>query len=126
MRKAHQLSLGLTGTGMDWGTIYQGKEAGTVVNQVSGFEYTMGFEALGDDWDYNELVIDVQIIPAELVVTVSPSQIYPGDTVNIVPKYRLADGTLAEYPSDQRFEVAKLDGCILEIYYQVIALAHIL
>ena len=45
-----------------WGTIYQGKEAGVRVTQINEDEYTMGFEAAGDDWDYNELIIKNLVI----------------------------------------------------------------
>ncbi len=96
----------------NWGTIYQGKEAGVVTTQISPTEYTMGFEALGDDWDYNELVIRVKFIPSNIVVTTDPPVIFPGDTATVIIKNRLADGTLIDFPADQKFEAAMLDGCI--------------
>jgi len=102
--------------GIDWywnyyGTIYQGKEAGVWVEH-NDHEYIMGFEALGDDWDYNELIIDIQIIPTNIVASISPSEIFPGDTANVILKNRLTDGTLENFPPEQTFEVAKLEGCI--------------
>src|SRR5574338_36313 len=96
----------------NWGTIYQGKEAGVITTQIDSTEYTMGFEALGDDWDYNELVIRVKFIPTEIVVTIDPPIIFPGDTANVIIKNRLADGTLIDLPPTQKFEAAMLDGCI--------------
>lgn len=42
-----------------WGTIYQGNEAGAIMTQTGPDKYEIGFEAAGDDWDYNELVIEV-------------------------------------------------------------------
>ncbi|HCY75415.1 MAG TPA: hypothetical protein DHV28_05800 [Ignavibacteriales bacterium] len=95
-----------------WGTIYQGKEAGVITTQIDSTEYTMGFEALGDDWDYNELVIRVKFIPTEIVVTIDPPLILPGDTANVIIKNKLADGTLIDFPPTQKFEAAMLDGCI--------------
>lgn len=96
----------------NWGTIYQGKEAGVITTQINSTEYTMGFEALGDDWDYNELVIRVKFIPTNIVVTIDPPLIFPGDTANVIIKNRLADGTLIDFPPTQKFEAAMLDGCI--------------
>lgn len=96
----------------NWGTIYQGKEAGVITTQIDSTEYTMGFEALGDDWDYNELVIRVKFIPTEIIVTIEPPIIFPGDTANVIIKNRLADGTLVDFPPTQKFEAAMLDGCI--------------
>ncbi len=96
----------------NWGTIYQGKEAGVITTQIDSTEYTMGFEALGDDWDYNELVIRVKFIPTEIVVTIDPPVILPGDTANVIIKNRIADGTLIDFPPTQKFEAAILDGCI--------------
>jgi len=48
-----------------WGTIYQGNEAGAIITQFSSDSYEIGFEAAGDDWDYNELVIEVVVVGDE-------------------------------------------------------------
>lgn len=96
----------------NWGTIYQGKEAGVITTQIDSTEYTMGFEALGDDWDYNELVIRVKFIPTDIVLIIDPPIILPGDTANVIIKNRLADGSLIDFPPTQKFEAAMLDGCI--------------
>ncbi|MFZ2322713.1 MAG: hypothetical protein WAV89_03340 [Ignavibacteriaceae bacterium] len=96
----------------DWGTIYQGKEAGVITTQISPTEYTMSFEDSGIDWDYNDLIISVKFLPVDIVITLNPPVIFPGDTANIIIKNRLADGILIDFPPEQKFEVGMLDGCI--------------
>ncbi|WP_337871652.1 hypothetical protein [Ignavibacterium sp.] len=48
-----------------------------------------------------------------LYVEISPSEIFAGDTANIIIKRRLNDGTLVDFDSSQTFEIATLEGCIL-------------
>ena len=47
-----------------------------------------------------------------LDVKVVPDTIYPGDTAQVVIKKRLPDGTLTDFPPEQTFEIAKLEGCM--------------
>lgn len=64
----------------NWGTIYEGNEAGAVITQISSSSYRIGFEAAGDDWDYNELVIYVNITDEpDFDVSISPEQITGGE-----------------------------------------------
>lgn len=64
---------------------------------------------------------DPAIAPKEGVLIIKPPQIYvytePGvvgaaDTANVIIKHRLEDGTLENFPPEQKFELAVLDGCI--------------
>jgi len=48
-----------------------------------------------------------------LSVKIEPEDVYPGDTVQVVIKKRLPDGTLVDFPPEQTYEIAKLDGCML-------------
>lgn len=47
-----------------------------------------------------------------LDVQVEPDTIYPGGTVQVVIKKRLPDGTLTDFPPEQTYEIAKLEGCL--------------
>lgn len=53
------------------------------------------------------------IKPDSFVVTLDPPEVYPGDTVQVKIQKRNADGTLSDFPPEQTFEIAKLDGCML-------------
>lgn len=48
-----------------------------------------------------------------LIVSVSPTELFPGDTADVVIKKRLYDGTLTDWDTSQTFEAAMLDGCVL-------------
>ncbi len=48
-----------------------------------------------------------------LYVEISPDEIFAGDTVDIIIKKRLPDGTFQDFDSSQTFEIATLEGCIL-------------
>ncbi|MFN3695111.1 MAG: hypothetical protein ACK4UV_08885, partial [Ignavibacterium sp.] len=48
-----------------------------------------------------------------LYVYISPAEIFPGDTVDLIIKKRLPDGSLVDFDSSQSFEVATLEGCVL-------------
>ncbi len=48
-----------------------------------------------------------------LDVTISPSEIFAGDTAQVIIKKRLPDGTLVDFDTTQTYEVGMLDGCIL-------------
>ena len=63
-----------------YGMIYQGSEAGAQTTQLNANLYQIGFEAAGDDWDYNDLVILVEIIEMpSFDVTVYPEEITSGE-----------------------------------------------
>ena len=66
-----------------YGMIYQGSEAGAQTTQLNANLYQIGFEAAGDDWDYNDLVILVEIIEMpSFDVTVYPEEITSGEEAN--------------------------------------------
>lgn len=48
-----------------------------------------------------------------LYVEADPSELFPGDTANIIIKKRLFDGTLIDFDTTQTFEAAMLEGCVL-------------
>ncbi|WP_304130466.1 hypothetical protein [Ignavibacterium album] len=48
-----------------------------------------------------------------LYVEISPTEIFPGDTADVIIKKRLPDGSLVDFDSSQSFEVATLEGCVL-------------
>ncbi len=58
--------------------------------------------------------IDVPIVftPGRIVVIIQPNTLSSGDTATVTIKERLDDGSIVEFPSDQTFELAVLDGCI--------------
>jgi len=47
-----------------------------------------------------------------LDVKVEPDTIYAGGVVQVVVKKRLPDGTLTDFPPEQTYEIAKLEGCL--------------
>lgn len=48
-----------------------------------------------------------------LVVSISPSELFPGDTAEVIIKKRLFNGTLTDFDTSQTFEAAMLEGCVL-------------
>jgi len=63
---------------------------------------------------WERVAVDTFIIkPDSFVVYIDPEECYPGDTVQVVIKKRNADGTLADFPPEQTYEIAKLEGCML-------------
>jgi len=67
-----------------WGTIYEGYEFGARITELGNGVYQIGFEAAGDDRDYNELVIIVEkeevIEPPVLSVYLDPEEITTGES----------------------------------------------
>jgi len=94
-----------------YGTIYEGNEAGAIVTQLSENKYEIGFEAAGDDWDYNELIIQVTIEDFELLVDINPSEISTGETAVVTVKKQFYDGRVEDFPAGQLFEVGMMEGC---------------
>jgi hypothetical protein len=47
-----------------------------------------------------------------LDVKVEPDTIYAGGVAQVVVKKRLPDGTLTDFPPEQTYEIAKLEGCL--------------
>ncbi len=95
-----------------YGTIYEGNEAGAIVTQLGANKYEIGFEAAGDDWDYNELVIQVTIEDFELLVDINPSEISTGETAVVTVRKQFYDGRIEDFPADQLFEFGMMEGCV--------------
>ncbi len=95
-----------------YGTIYEGNEAGAIVTQLSENKYEIGFEAAGDDWDYNELIIQVTIEDFELLVDINPSEISTGETAVVTVKKQFYDGRVEDFPAGQLFEFGMMEGCV--------------
>jgi len=69
-------------------------------------------------WTWTQVIRDygtdsVVIAWDSLSVKIEPEDVYPGDTVQVVIKKRLPDGTLVDFPPEQTYEIAKLEGCML-------------
>lgn len=94
-----------------WGVIYEGNEAGAVIEQLNSRQYQIGYEAAGDDWDYNELVILVTIEDYELLVEIEPAVIGAGEEAIITVKKQYMDGRVEEFPAGQIFEAGMMEGC---------------
>ncbi|MFN3873342.1 MAG: hypothetical protein ACK4R9_10100 [Ignavibacterium sp.] len=94
-----------------WGVIYEGNEAGAVIEQLNSRQYQIGYEAAGDDWDYNELVILVTIEDYELLVEIEPAVISAGEEAIITVKKQYMDGRVEEFPAGQMFEAGMMEGC---------------
>lgn len=73
---------------------------------LSCFPY---WRALSKGYTQDTLIIK----PDSFVVYIEPEECYPGDTVQVVIKKRLSDGTLVDFPATQTYEIAKLEGCML-------------
>lgn len=56
------------------------------------------------------LELDLLIKPTELIVEVEPKTLAPGDTANVLLKYKKSDGTLLDFPTDQTFDIKFADG----------------
>ena len=54
----------------------------------------------------------IYIKPPPLKVFIDPPQLAAGDTANIIIKKRNPDGSLEDFPPNQEFEIAKLEGCL--------------
>ncbi len=52
----------------------------------------------------------IQVLPPPVAVTFAPPEIPPGDTADIILKERNPDGTTADFPPDQLFEVGISSG----------------
>ncbi|MEP0860553.1 MAG: hypothetical protein HRF52_03845 [Ignavibacterium sp.] len=91
--------------------IYEGNETGAVVEQLNSRQYQIGYEAAGDDWDYNELVLLVTIEDYELLVEIEPTIIRSGEEALITVKKQYLDGRVEEFPAGQLFEVGMMEGC---------------
>jgi hypothetical protein len=95
----------------NWGTIYQGNEAGALITQIDDDMYQIGFEAAGDDWDYNELVIDVKVETYLPLVLIDPPNISTGETAFVSVKKQYYDGRVEDFPTGQIFEFGMMEGC---------------
>ncbi|MCO6448966.1 MAG: hypothetical protein HND40_11160 [Ignavibacteriota bacterium] len=93
------------------GTLYQGVEAGVEVSSLGSDEYYIGFEAAGDDWDYNELVVRVKIETYLPIVFIDPSNISTGETATVSVKKQFYDGRIEDFDAGQLFEFGMMEGC---------------
>jgi len=93
------------------GTLYQGVEAGVEVSSLGSDEYYIGFEAAGDDWDYNELVVRVKIETYLPIVFIDPSNISTGETATVTVKKQFYDGRIEDFDAGQLFEFGMMEGC---------------
>ncbi|AFH50717.1 Hypothetical protein IALB_3014 [Ignavibacterium album JCM 16511] len=105
------VEFGIYWTYNHWGMIYEGNEAGAVVEQLNSRQYQIGYEAAGDDWDYNELVVLVTIEDYELLVEIEPTIIRSGEEAMITVKKQYLDGRVEEFPAGQMFEAGMMEGC---------------
>ena len=93
------------------GILYQGIEAGAEVTSLGFGEYKIGFEAAGDDWDYNELVVKVKIETYLPIVFIDPPNISTGETATITVRKQYYDGRIEDFDSGQMFEFGMMEGC---------------
>ena len=93
------------------GTLYQGVEAGAEVSSLGFDEYYIGFEAAGDDWDYNELVVRVKIETYLPLVLIDPPNISTGETAVVTVKKQFYDGRIEDFSAVQLFEFGMMEGC---------------
>jgi hypothetical protein len=52
------------------------------------------------------------IKPPPIYVYTEPEVVGAADTANVIIKHRLEDGTLVDFPPEQTFELAVLEGCV--------------
>jgi hypothetical protein len=71
--------------------------------------FPYGAPALNKHYGSEELTIKWD----SLYVEVNPSELFPGDTADVIIKKRLFDGTLTDFDTSQTFEAVMLEGCIL-------------
>ena len=105
------VELGIYWSYNHWRVIYEGNEAGAVIEQLNSRQYQIGYEAAGDDWDYNELVILVTIEDYELLLEIEPAVISAGEEATITVKKQYMDGRVEEFPAGQMFEAGMMEGC---------------
>ncbi|RPI65102.1 MAG: hypothetical protein EHM44_01635 [Ignavibacteriales bacterium] len=93
------------------GTLYEGSESGAEVLFLGSGEYYIGFEAAGDDWDYNELVVRVKIETYLPLVLIDPPNISTGETAVVTVRKQYYDGRIEDFPEGQLFEFGMIEGC---------------
>ncbi len=93
------------------------------VARESGVEYIADGDSLKSKGFINlTLAVDDQIHPTgygtvsviswSILVTVAPSTISPGDTADIIVQKKNYDGSIEDFPPDQKFEIGMLSGCM--------------
>jgi hypothetical protein len=120
--------------------IISGQEYGNLIDPYSGdktkninnLEHWFGFAYLdyiadgispnlADTVIFRISTTDPDIVPKEVTLVIKPSPIYvytipetigADDIADVIIQHRLEDGTLEDFPPDQTFELAVLDGCI--------------
>lgn len=120
--------------------IISGQEYGNLIDPYSGdktkninnLEHWFGFAYLdyiadgispnlADTVIFRISTTDPDIVPKEVTLVIKPSPIYvytipetigADDIADVIIQHRLEDGTLEDFPPDQTFELAVLDGCV--------------
>lgn len=83
-----------------------------VNNELVGWDVIFGNYWCNNAFD-NVLYISVGVLKEyELMVSIEPVEIAPGDTADIILKKKLPDGTLVDFDTTQTFEVGMLEGCM--------------
>jgi hypothetical protein len=85
-----------------------------VDSQLVGWDMLFGnYDWCMEEFD-NVLYISVGVVREyELMVSIEPDEISPGDTANVIIKKMLPDSTIIDFDISQTFEVAMLEGCVL-------------
>jgi hypothetical protein len=65
---------------------------------------------------FADLEVEIYIRPeggyqGNVAVIITPEQLAPGDTASITFKRRFLNGSLEDFPEEQRFEIGMLEGC---------------
>jgi hypothetical protein len=120
--------------------IIKGQEYGNLIDPITNnktkiitnLDHYFGYawvDYLADSISANELdsviikvtTTDPGIVPKEALLIIKPPPIYvytvpdvlgADDTADVIIKHRLEDGTLEDFPPNQTFELAVLDGCV--------------
>lgn len=78
-----------------------------------GWDIIFGnYDSCLEEFD-NYLNITIEIINEyELIVSVEPEILVPGDTADVIIKKKIPDGTLTDFDTTRTFEVGMLEGCM--------------
>lgn len=117
--------------GQDYGSLIDpltNKKTKTITNLEHWFGYAwVDYVADGISTEQSDSVIirvsttDPEIVPKEAILIIKPPPMYAytvpdvlgaDDTADVIIKHRLEDGTLEDFPPQQTFELAVLDGCV--------------
>lgn len=122
------LEVSLDAAGAAYGNLYIGSQQVKSLSNITWDSlrtYRFGYVADGEEaaqpTDVNLSVsvpgsntkpkeITLQVTPEPVIVTVTPSDLSPGDTAAITLKQRNADGSLTDFASGQQFEIGLWSG----------------